>query len=505
MKTIYTLSKIKMAVLLAVLLVTATNVKSQSCSPQGNPAVYGSNNIWRAYVYQGINFNSYRGYVEEGNTSNPDFNQSFGGNQVSFATNGCPAYTDTFSVRYRLTKTFASGNYEITVGGDDGYRFSIDGGNTWVINRWQDQGYQTTTVNLALNGTYNLVLEYYERFGANRVSFSLVAVCMGNGDPATYGTGDTWIGYLYQGRNFNAYKGFITRGTANAIFDENFGTPNGHFATSNCSITTQNFSARFRLRRNFVPGTYVFTVGGDDGYRLSLDGGNTWVINRWFDQSYSITSVTLNLSGSRDMVLEFYENGGDNRLSFNMSSSALPIVLKNWSAQLVSTGKARLSWTAESAINFDHFLVQRSTDGNTFNNIQKIASNNHSSDISVNYSAQDNNVPAGTVYYRLAMVDLDGSIRYSTIQVISNTTTKGIKVFPTVVENGRIMISSDKSLTGARIEIINMNGQVLQTSKWSSSGLSIPVQLSVNTVAGTYLVRVTSENNTNTIQKIIVK
>ena len=57
-----------------------------------------------------------------------------------------------------------------------------------------------------------MVLEYYEAFGDNRVSFTSTVVCTPNGNPAVYGTNNTWIGYMYQGMNFDTYKGYINQG-----------------------------------------------------------------------------------------------------------------------------------------------------------------------------------------------------------------------------------------------------------------------------------------------------
>src|SRR5450432_1600683 len=93
---------------IAFMLFLATNGNAQ-CTPQGNPATYGTGNTWIGYMYQGKNFNTYKGYVTEGN-SNAAFDESFTAAQTNFATNGCPVYTDTFSVRYRLTKTFTASN-----------------------------------------------------------------------------------------------------------------------------------------------------------------------------------------------------------------------------------------------------------------------------------------------------------------------------------------------------------------------------------------------------------
>ncbi len=171
--------------------------------------LYGTNNVWIGYVYDNSNLTNYRGYVTEGNSSSPNFDQSFGGDDVSYATNGCPVQTSTFSVRYRLTKSFTSGNYQFVVGGDDGFRLSFDGGSTWAINRWNDQGYTTETYTVGLNGTYNMVLEYYENGGANRISFSVTSICMGSGSTATYGAGNVWNGYVYDGTNFETYMGMV--------------------------------------------------------------------------------------------------------------------------------------------------------------------------------------------------------------------------------------------------------------------------------------------------------
>jgi hypothetical protein len=146
------------------------------------------------------------------------------------------------------------------VGGDDGYRLSLDGGATLAINNWNDHPYTTSTYSAALNGTYNMVIEFYQHFGSKRISYNVVPVCMGTGDPTVYGTNNTWNGYIYQGMNFNMYKGQVTEGASlNPNFDENFGNPNGNpggvpvtYNTNSCSILTQQFSARYRLRQSAV-------------------------------------------------------------------------------------------------------------------------------------------------------------------------------------------------------------------------------------------------------------
>lgn len=490
-------------IILVFLTAGSTNFSfAQTCIPSGNPAIYGTNNTWIGYMYRGINFNNYMGSINAGNAGSPNFNQTFNGAQVNYPTSGCAVYTDTFSVRFRLRKTFTNEGFEITVGGDDGYRFSVDGGNTWIINRWSDQGYNTTTTAVLLNGTVDLVLEYYERFGDNRVSFSMVSTCIGSSDQNVYGTGGTWNGYLYQGTNFNIFKGRITRGDVLGNFNETFGSSNGTFNTDGCPITTQQFSARFRSSRNFPAGTYVITVGGDDGYRLSLDGGNSWVINRWNDQSYTVTSYTASLSGTVNMVLEYYENGGDNRISFNISGGTLPVTLKSFKGILVPNKSVELSWIVSDAVNFSRFRIEKSKDAlNYFPLYEETYINNKTS-----YSFFDKSPVQGNNYYRIAMIDVDGSLKYSSVIIVSNNGgVNTLKVYPTIINDRKVFISGVNLSKGAMVEFVSMTGHVLFNQKINTNSSIVEISLPGHIKSGMCVIRITNQNTLLHTEKMIIK
>ncbi len=510
MKTIYK-SYLKNLILALLFLLAYIYSTAQTCSTtHGDQATYGTNNIWIGYVYEGKNFNYYHGYVNEGSASSPNFDESFGGNQVNYATNGCSVYTDTFSVRYKLTQTF-NGNYTITVGGDDGYRLSLDGGATWAINQWNDQGYATTSYTVSLTGSTNLVLEYYEDFSANRISFNMVANCTGTGDPNVYGTGNIWKGYLYQGMNFQQYKGWVNEGlSTNPAFDESFGNPGGSntntYNTNSCAITTYQFSARYRLQQTLAAGNYVFTLGGDDGYRFSLDGGSTWVVNKWNDQSYAITSYSASLSGTYNMVYEYYDNGGYDRVSFAQAFSTLPITLTSWSVTAEDNNQALLKWTTTDAVNFDHFVIQRSTDASVFEDVHTVAGDTEATTTqSYTYTDQDNY--DGTLYYRLLMVDRDGKTSYSNIVSISLQSARTTRIYPTVVESGSLFVETSTALNQVKFELFDMNGHRLQENSWSS--LQGRQQVSIGTAgklpAGAYIARLSNSQTTLVKQLIIIK
>jgi len=504
---------LKTLIPLGMLLIAQEHTSAQACPAAAgdDQSVYGTNGVWIGYIYTGTNFNNYQGHVTEGATGAPNFYENFGGSSTTFNTSGCSITTDGFSARYRLSQSF-TGSFTITVGGDDGYRLSIDGGNTWIINNWGDHGYTTTSADVTLSGMTNFVLEYYENAGDNIVSFSLATNCIGTGDPTIYGTGNVWRGYIYKGMNFDSYKGFITEGSAGSPnFDENFGNPSGSntntFTTSSCTVTTYQFSARYRLTQTLPAATYSFTVGGDDGYRFSLDGGNTWVINNWGDHGYTTTNYSAALSGSYNMVLEYYQNGGGDEVSFQqVTAYSLPVTLTSWSVTALDKNQALLNWTTTDAVNFDHFVVQRSTDGSSFDDIQTIAAVNDGTSIqSYNFTGQDN--WNGRLYYRLALVDRDGTTRYSTIQSLSLQQAQSVRIYPTQVDAGSFFVETTSAVSEARLEIFDMSGRRLQENAWSllNGRQSVTLGKSASLPAGAYIARLSDGRNVLAKQILIIK
>ncbi|MEI9911659.1 MAG: hypothetical protein WDO71_19600 [Bacteroidota bacterium] len=485
---------------------------SQSCTPQGNEVSYGSNDTWRGYVYDNQNFTNYKGYVNEGTAGNPNFDQSFGGDNVNYSTNGCTVQTETFSARYKLSKTFSNASYDFTVGGDDGFRLSLDGGATWVINRWNDQGYTTTTYTAALNGTYNLVLEYYENGGGNRLSFSVVTGCAGAENTAVYGNSNIWKGYVYDGINFDIYKGMIQQGSSGNInFDQNFGGSNVQYATSGCSVQTETFSVRYRLTKSFVNGSYLFIVGGDDGFRLSFDGGSTWAINRWYDQSYNTTSASVNLNGTYNIVLEFYESGGDNRLSLTMQAGiALNINLLSFTGRK-ETNAVVLDWNISPDSDPFNFDVERSADGNLFNSIQTIPGTSGTfAATNREYTFTDASPLTGRSFYRLKMTDLQGKISYSYIVAIQGAHAKPgeLTLFPAIITSNIVYCKSGMKINKAIIRVTDMYGRLVhqQLIGKIERGQTVGIPAGANMLTkGLYLFTILDNDKQLITQRVILQ
>ena len=516
MKPLYSyLLKLTVLSVIILLLASVQRLQAQACSTaQGNQTTYGTNNVWIGYVYTGESFNAYQGYINEGSSSSPDFNEGFGGSGATFSTNGCSVTALNMSVRFMLQSTLAAGTYVITVGGDDGYRFSMNGDASYIINNWNDHAYTTTTDTITVTSTttYNMILEYYQDGGANEVSYNIVQLCLGTGDQTIYGTNNVWIGYLYQGMAFQTYKGATTEGSGSSPnFYENFGnTSNSNTATyytNQCSVTSYQFSARYKLTQTLPAGNYTFTAGGDDGFRLSLDGGNTWVIDKWEDQSYTTAtySTTITAATTYNTVLEYYQDGGADIVSYSNTFSTLPITVNTWAATLLPGDKALLKWTTSDAVNFDHFIVQRSTDNETFEDVATVAAVTSDSSIKQSYSYTDQFTYNGNVYYRLAEVDHDGSTAYSTIVSLPMQESAAIRIYPTVVTNGQLTVESPSSINQAQFQLFDMKGQKLMARNWSEFQGIQQVAIGSNLAAGAYIALLSDNQSILTKQIIIIK
>lgn len=90
----------------------------------------------------------------------------------------------------------------------------------------------------------------------------------------------------------------------------------------------------------------------------------------------------------------------------------LPVTLLNFAASPCND-KVCLLWTIENETIFSHYEVEKSQQGTNFNRIGTI--NARSANGRTSYTATDSNPFAGDNFYRLKMVNLDGSYTYSNI------------------------------------------------------------------------------------------
>jgi hypothetical protein len=194
--------------------------------------------------------------------------------------------------------------------------------------------------------------------------------------------------------------------------------------------------------------------------------------------TYTFTGITWKApaAATAPVSVKFYYVGnaanGDNArtgdyIYTGSTTVALPIILTNFTT-ILNGNNVLLNWQVESDITTNFFEIEKSTDGSTFETISKIIGSNLS--IARKYSYVDTKPnKLSTVYYRLKMVDNDGSVTYSKIEKISLTrnTNYVSNVYPNPVKKGQtinVEVVSDKEQIASFI-IFNTQGKIVSAKE----------------------------------------
>jgi Secretion system C-terminal sorting domain/Carbohydrate binding domain len=137
-----------------------------------------------------------------------------------------------------------------------------------------------------------------------------------------------------------------------------------------------------------------------------------------------------------------------------------PVTLTSFTGKYAE-GVATLNWQTSQEFNSDHFEIEKSSDGQSFNYVANVKSAGNSSVIT-NYSYQDDSPNSGEyVYYRLKQVDIDGNYTYSSIIKLALGSNATMSVYPNPFNNNvNVSFSANKS-GNASISVVNTSGQVI--------------------------------------------
>ena len=120
--------------------------------------------------------------------------------------------------------------------------------------------------------------------------------------------------------------------------------------------------------------------------------------------------------------------------------TVLPLDLLSFTGRLQNDNSVLLNWKTENEINTSHFVLERSADGIRYSGIGNVTANGrNNAGGSFNYTFTDNDAVSQSsqkLFYRLRMVDIDGTYKYSHIVTISLPLTTGkLSISPNPVLN----------------------------------------------------------------------
>jgi hypothetical protein len=237
-------------------------------------------------------------------------------------------------------------------------------------------------------------------------------------------------------------------------------------------------------------------VGGAE-----IDDGNQHLVKLTWDP------VTQNLAVFFDGVLrltcnhDFINNvfGGNSSVTWGVTSATgglnnqqyfcpssviiLPVSLTKFNT-VCTEDEAQITFSSGEETLLESYHIQRTYDGLLFETIASFAANGSFSD----YSFIDKDKVA-TCYYRLKMNDLDGGESFTELIASECHPIKTFDFNLQYGENG-IMVNTEFPIDDdIEIKIMNSSGQVIHSSRISSSSLILPTS---NLSSGVYFVRLRS-------------
>jgi len=164
-------------------------------------------------------------------------------------------------------------------------------------------------------------------------------------------------------------------------------------------------------------------------------------------------------------------------------NTTLPV--QNTSVRAVREGEAvRIQFTAYDQQNTQHFVIEHSTDGQTFSSIHSLQPEGIAN-LSHTYSWIHSNPGTGSNYYRIREVYKSGLVEFTRIvrlDVDRNGNT--LVVYPNPVKGGMVYLQHADLAPGRyRIQVINAIGQPVSTVSVShvgaafTQGVSLPQHL----------------------------
>jgi len=318
--------------------------------------------------------------------------------------------------------------------------------------------------------------------------------------------GDLWLADVGQ----NA-KEEVNTLTAAAFNGANFGwrcyeglSP---YNTTGCLAPTNYISPVFEYGHNSSTGGFSITGGyvyrgsvypAMYGYYICADyiSGNVWVINATSYAATQQSTQLANIAGFGELpngeLLALSRNGILYAVS---SSTVLPLKLVQWDGYAYNSYNM-LNWQTADETNVKQFEVEYSTDGVTFKNAGNIVAKNTTYAV---YTFR-HDIQAGLHYYRLKMINTDGSLKYSNIITLKSSRPENDRFIYQYNGNSRLIWMNTPANEKVNFQLFNVNGQpVLQKENYLNNSIIDLQQLP----AGVYIGKIIMTNKTVS-EKIIV-
>jgi Secretion system C-terminal sorting domain len=168
---------------------------------------------------------------------------------------------------------------------------------------------------------------------------------------------------------------------------------------------------------------------------------------------------------------------GGNANSFAVTGPiTLPVKLSSFSSSIQNQA-AFLKWTTESEVNFDYFSVEKRDQNSEFREIGRVAAKGGNGKSL--YSFSDKNISFETSYYRLKMVDKDGTFEYSdVIDEALTSLNQALSIWPNPAVNQNAKVAFKELSIASTLKVIDLSGRVVINQQLKKGTSNIDLDLS---------------------------
>jgi glucose/arabinose dehydrogenase len=253
-----------------------------------------------------------------------------------------------------------------------------------------------------------------------------------------------------------------------------------------------------------ITGGYVYrgsTYPALNNYYVTADyvSGNTWIV-RSDGFSRRQGGLASNISGfGEDNNGEMYAlSRSAGTLLQVVVTAVLPVTLVNFTGKDLS-GYNQLKWTTASEENTQKFIIEYSLPGGNYQVAGEVPATGNSNGSTYTFNHQISN--DRVIKYRLHIVDIDASGKYSPVISLGGGNNTGIKLYPTVITSNSLQVISGPVIESIDIFTIDGKRVYSKTMNGASGYFTVPLP---SLQKGMYLVKLRSEEFEKT-ERIVVQ
>jgi len=347
---------------------------------------------------------------------------------VALTCQACSFTNETVHIDQPIAGSF-------TLQASGAYTSSTITGSTFTVNQGQFYANIATTIT---NST--LTLNNSAKVKADNGQFALSGSTLAMNGSSSF---SMTSGPLALSNNSNIIIGDGTSGSTASLFFNGGGGSGGVNLYDNSLIKVFNGKNSYQ---NNAAYTYTSAAGATTPYATQ---SNTISCNHGATTGNANSCATNFVYGCATM------NG-----SGAVACTVLAMADLHLSAIGTDAGKIALTWSDAYNTTADHYLVQRNTTGNNWETLTSIIAGGYTPG---EYEFNDATPLAGTDHYRIARVDKDGNILYSTISTVTidaSANTGAISIYPNPV-TGHTFFIRTPSTEELVLNVYTLTGQLL--------------------------------------------